>query len=102
MKSYETPWLVGSLFICSKCGVVLEKPENAETLKSDLRGFLKNTNDHKNVRVMVSGCLSICDKTAQAVMYQPNNGKTELFTVSADYQQGLEQIKTVLQKKLNK
>lgn len=101
MKSYETPWSVGSVFICNKCGAAFEKPDNAENLKKDLRVYLKEKDAHKKVRVMVSGCLDICEKPEQAVMYQSNEGPTKVFTVSSNYEESLAELKNILDKKIN-
>lgn len=100
MKNYSTPWTTGSMFICSKCGTAFEKADNAENLKKDLRGYLKGKDAHQKIRVIVSGCLNICEKTEQAVMYQPTVGATEVFTVSKEYQESLSDLKSVLDKKL--
>lgn len=101
MKKYETPWSVGSVFICNKCGAAFEKPDNAENLKKDLRIYLKEKDAHKKVRVMVSGCLDICEKTEQAVMYQSNEGPIQLFTVNNNYVESLTELKNILDKKIN-
>lgn len=100
MKNYETPWTVGSMFICTKCGAAFDQPDNAENLKKDLRGYLKEKDAHKKIRVMTSGCLNICEKPEQAVMYQPNTGATEIFTVEKKYSASLADLKTVLDKKI--
>lgn len=100
MKNYDTPWTVGSVFICNKCGAAFDKPNNAEDLKKDLRGYLKEKEAHKQIRVMVSGCLNICDKNEQAVAYQPVNGLTEVFTVDKKYDAAVKDLKTILDKKI--
>ncbi|MBC7466832.1 MAG: hypothetical protein H7256_12645 [Bdellovibrio sp.] len=101
MKNYDIPWTIGSVFICNKCGAAFDKPNNAEDLKKDLRVYLKEHDAHKQVRVMVSGCLNICDKNEQAVMYQLTNGPTEIFTVDKKYDAALNDLKTILDKKIN-
>lgn len=100
MKTYETPWSIGSLFICNKCGKAFDNPDQADQLKSDLRHFLKEKDGHKKIRVMVSGCLNVCDKEAQAVCYQPNQGPTEVFTVEKNYEKSLKELKVILEEKI--
>lgn len=100
MKTHEIPWAIGSMLICNKCGKSFDQPDQAEQLKSDLRGFLKEKDDHKKIRVMVSGCLNVCDKEAQAICYQPNQGSTEVFTVDQNFDKSRKELKTFLQNKL--
>jgi len=100
MKKYETPWSVGSMFICTKCGVAFDIPENAENLKKDLRGYLKTLDAHQKIRVITSGCLNICEKTEQAVVFQPNDGATEVFTVDKNFGLALNDLKSFLDKKI--
>lgn len=80
MKKFNPKFTVGSLFICSKCGQGFEKPENAENLKSTLRADLKAIDAHTKVRVMVSGCLGVCEVEQQTFAYYPNNGSIEVYT----------------------
>ena len=100
MKIHEVPWAVGSMLICNKCGKSFDQPDQADQLKSNLRGFLKENDDHKQIRVMISGCLNVCDKEAQAICYQPNQGSTEVFTVDKNFDKSLKELKTFLQNKL--
>lgn len=100
MKYYETPWTVGALFICNKCGKAFDKPDQAEKLKSDLRTFLKESDNHKKIRVMVSGCLNVCNKQEQAICYQPIHGTTEVFTVEQNYDKALKDLKNKLEKNI--
>ncbi len=100
MKKYETPWSVGSMFICNKCGIAFEKPEMAEKLKSELRGHLKDQDQHKKIRVMVTGCLSVCNRDEQTVMYQPKSGPTEVFTIGSGMGKNLDELKEFLKEKL--
>ena len=100
MKACETPWSVGSMLICNKCGKSFDQPDQADRLKSDLRSFLKENDSHKKIRVMVSGCLNVCDKEAQAVCYQPNQGATEVFTADKNFEKSVKDLKIFLQKKI--
>lgn len=84
MEKHNPKFSVGSVFICSKCGKDFSAPDNADELKSSLRAELRNDNeDHKKIRVMVSGCLGVCISGEQAFGYYPNNGKMELYTTSS-------------------
>lgn len=101
MKSYEPKFSVGSLFICSKCGKDFNQLENAEKLKSDLRLELKNLDDaHKKIRVMVSGCLGVCESGSQAFGYYPNQGSVELYVTSNQYQEAQAEILDLIKKKI--
>ena len=100
MKKYDTPWEIGSVFICNKCGIAFNEPESAEKLKSSLRTQLKSIDAHKKIRVMVTGCLSVCNKDEQTVMYQPVNGKSEVFTVGTDSTENLAELKQIIMNKL--
>lgn len=85
MKKYNPKFSLGSLFICSKCGKDFSEPDNADNLKSALRSELKNYNEaHKKVRVMVSGCLGVCEKGEQVFAYYPNEGEMELYTTDSN------------------
>ena len=96
MKKYDIPWNTGSMFICNKCGISFDQPDMADKLKTDLRQHLKDTEEHKKIRVMVTGCLSICKKSEQAIMYQPVAGKTEIFTVGKNFKDNLAELKSIL------
>lgn len=100
MKKFDTPWSVGSLFICEKCGASFEQAKMADKLKQELRSHLKEKDEHKKIRVMVTGCLNVCIKEEQAVMYQPNFGKTEIFTVGNDFKSNASKLKQILAAKL--
>lgn len=100
METRNTPWSVGALFICTKCGKAFDRPQQAEDLKTDLRSFLKEKNQQKDIRVMVSSCLNICEKEFQAVCYQPTSGSTEVFVVNKDYKKAKEELQSFLEKKV--
>jgi hypothetical protein len=85
MKKYNPKFSLGSLFICNKCGKEFLEPDHADNLKSALRSELKNYNEaHKKIRVMVSGCLGVCEKGEQAFGYYPNDGSIELNTTDSN------------------
>lgn len=100
MKKFDTPWTVGSMFICDKCGISFEQEKMADMLKQDLRLHLKENDQHKNIRVMVTGCLNVCSKGEQTVMYQPSVGKTEIFTIGNDFKSNLLELKQILAVKM--
>ncbi len=74
-KTKEVTWSSG-VWICSKCGNYLESAvkngpgqETAENLKTYLKTELsKRTSGSKDIRVMVSSCLSVCPRGQQAVV----------------------------------
>ena len=85
MKKFNPKFSVGSLFICSKCGQGFSNPapDQAEKLKSELRTDLKSIEAHTKVRVMVSGCLGVCEPDQQTFGYYPNTGAVEIYTSDA-------------------
>ena len=100
MKIFDTPWTSGSLLICNKCGKSFGRTENADLLKFDLKSYLKETENHKKIRVMVSGCLDVCQKEEQAVVFHPIEGKAQVFTVDQDYKTAFNDLKEFLTKKI--
>lgn len=82
MQKFNPKFSVGSLFICSKCGQGFSNPtpEQAEKLKSELRTELKAIDANTKVRVMVSGCLGVCEPDQQTFAYYPNSGSAEIYT----------------------
>ncbi len=102
MKKFETPWSIGSMFICDKCGASFDEPKMAEKLKSELRSHLKETDDNKKIRVMVTGCLSVCNKGEQTIMYQPRLGKTEILTIDNNFKANLVELKRFIAEKIEK
>lgn len=109
MKKHNPKFSVGSLYLCNKCGLKFNNSENAEQLKSSLRSELKNeNNDHKKIRVMVSGCLGICESGEQVFSYYPNEGLAEIYAIdqaelSQDNQaQGFKSILHFINNKIKK
>lgn len=99
MKPQTPKFSKGSLFICSKCGVSFDQPEQAEKLKTSLRGKLRETGKQTEVRVMVSSCLGVCIDEEQAFGYYPNEGKLELYTTSKDFNIAEQEILDFIHKK---
>lgn len=87
MQKFNPKFSVGSLFICSKCGQGFSNPtpEQAEKLKSELRSELKAIDAHTKVRVMVSGCLGVCEPDQQTFAYYPNSGSAEIYTSDKEH-----------------
>src|SRR5690349_8164728 len=81
MKKIDSPWRRGALLICTKCGKSisaksLDDPDDvAGNLKNYLKTNLKERGLAKQIRVMTSSFLDICEKEAQAVSYCAVNGK---------------------------
>jgi predicted metal-binding protein len=99
-KKYSTPWEIGSLFICTKCGAKYNQPNLAEEIKGDMRKELKSREEHTKVRVITSGCLGVCYPEEQTFAYMPNDGKTEVCTTALEKNQALAEIKDFVQKKI--
>ncbi len=99
-KKYSTPWEVGSLFICTKCGAKFNQPDLAEELKSSLRKDLKSRDENKKIRVMTSGCLNVCYPEEQTFAFMPIDGKTEVFTSELNEKQAYETIRKFIQQKI--
>ncbi len=101
MKKFDPKFTLGSLFICSKCGQGFNSPDQAEKLKSELRTDLKKNEAHTKVRVMVSGCLGICEPDQQTFAYYPNAGNAEIFTTDKNFDTAKNEIFGLIQTKLN-
>lgn len=101
MKKCEPKFSVGSLYICSKCGHSTNESDIAEKLKSQLRADLKKSENISKIRVIVGGCLGVCEKDQQTVAYYPNIGNLELYTTELEYSNALKNISLLLEQKLN-
>lgn len=102
IKKYSTPWEVGSLFICNKCGAKFNQPNLAEELKTDLRKELKQNEQQTKIRVIVSGCLNVCYPEEQTFSFQPIDGKTEVYTTALDKNTATQEISDFIKQKLQK
>jgi predicted metal-binding protein len=100
MKKFDPKFTLGSLFICSKCGQGFNSPDQAEKLKSELRTDLKKNEAHTKVRVMVSGCLGICEPDQQTFAYYPNSGNAEIFTTDKNFDTAKNEIFGLIQNKI--
>lgn len=99
-KKYNTPWEIGSLFICNKCGAKFNQPELAEKLKSSLRKDLKARDENKKIRVIVSGCLDVCYPEEQTFAFMPKTGETEVYTTQLDEKSAFEDIQNFIKNKI--
>lgn len=100
IKKVEPKFSVGSLFICSKCGQGFNSLDQAEKLKTELRTDLKNIEAHKKIRIMVSGCLGICEKDHQTFAYCPNEGRTEVYITDKNFSIAKSEILDFVQNKI--
>jgi predicted metal-binding protein len=75
MKDEELQWQKAAVFICTKCGKAIPgAPEDlAEQLKSEFKSEMKSLGLAKDIRVMTSSCLDICEVGYQAVALIPKN-----------------------------
>lgn len=81
MNKLEVPWEKACVLLCTKCGQSEDITiQLAENVKTEVRKELKAKNQNKQVRVMTSGCLSICINGKQAFAYLPINSNSEIYT----------------------
>lgn len=77
MKKEETPWSEAAVLICTKCNksisssALKEDGNCGENLKFYLKSKLKEAGKNKDIRVMTSSCLDVCEDGWQAVTYTP-------------------------------
>lgn len=76
----KTPWEIGAIFICTKCGAKFNEPTMAEELKSAIRKIQKGEETQTKIRVITSGCLNVCYPEKQTFTFMPVEGKTEVYT----------------------
>lgn len=83
MEKHPGPWSKGAVFICEKCGRRDDGDPAlkglAEDWKKEFKSRLRDEGHGKSVRVMVSGCLSLCPPDRQVAAWCPTDGKTELI-----------------------
>ncbi len=59
-----TPWTT-VLLVCRKCGKKLKGgfgPKHKDSLKGELRQALRDTGRRRDVKIIETGCLSLCPK----------------------------------------
>lgn len=98
----KTPWEIGSIFICTKCGAKFNEPNMAEEVKSEIRKKQKNDETQGKIRVVTSGCLGVCYPEKQTFAFMPTDGKTEVYTSELNKQIVLREIAEFLEKKITK
>lgn len=96
----KTPWEVGSIFICNKCGAKLNQPGIAEEVKSEIRKMQKADETQSKIRTIVSGCLGVCYPDKQTFGFMPINGPTEMYTTEIDKETIISEIRQLIAKKL--
>lgn len=98
----KTPWEIGSIFICIKCGAKYNELNLAEEVKSEIRKKQKDDETQGKIRVVTSACLGICYPEKQAFAFMPAEGKTEVYTTDLNKQIVLREIAELIEKKINK
>lgn len=98
-KLNKTPWEIGSLFICSKCGAKFNQPTLAEEVKTEIRKEQKANDTQTKVRVVVSGCLGVCFPEKQTIAFMPVSGTTEVYTCELVREQIVKDISEIIEKK---
>ena len=97
----KTPWEIGSIFLCSKCGAKVNQPNIAEEVKSEIRKIQKANETQTKIRTVVSGCLGVCYPDKQTFGFMPVDGKTEMFTTEINKDVIVEELKTFISKKIS-
>lgn len=97
----KTPWEIGSIFICTKCGGKFNEINMAEEIKTEIRKKQKTDETQGKIRVITSGCLGVCYPEKQTFAFMPVEGKTEVYTAELSKPAILNEISDLLKKKLN-
>ena len=97
----KTPWEVGSILLCSKCGAKVNQPTIAEEVKSEIRKIQKADDTQSKIRVVVSGCLGVCYPERQTFGFMPVDGKTEMYTTEINKEVILSELKQIISKKIS-
>lgn len=80
----KSPWEIGAVFICTKCGTKFNQPQLAEEVKSAVRKKQKAEETNGQIRVITSACLGVCYPEKQTFAFMPLEGKTEVYTTEID------------------
>ncbi|MGZ3743839.1 MAG: (2Fe-2S) ferredoxin domain-containing protein [Pseudobdellovibrionaceae bacterium] len=109
VEKQKTSWSEAVVLICEKCGkslddLKLKEPGNAsENLKKYLKSQLKEQGHGKQIRVVNSGCLDICQKNKVAMSYNPvDTSKHPQQTFTVHPEEDREQVLNYLLKTLKK
>ena len=100
-KINKTPWKIGTIFICTKCGGKSNEPNLAEEVKSEIRKKQKTDETQDKIRVIPSGCLGVCYPDKQTFAFMPVDGKTEVYTTELTKPSVLRDVTALLEKKLS-
>jgi hypothetical protein len=98
----KTPWEVGAVFVCSKCGAKFNQPNTAEETKSEIRKWQKAAETQDKIRVIVSGCQGVCYPERQTFSFMPVNGATEVFTTELGKEILVNEVKSLINTKLGR
>lgn len=98
----KTPWEIGSVFVCSKCGAKFNEPDIADQAKSEVRKFQKAEETQGKIRVIVSGCLGVCFPEKQTFTFMPVNGATEVYTTELNKDTLVTELKKLISSKIEK
>lgn len=96
----KTPWEIGSILMCSKCGAKFNEPNIAEDVKSEMRKLQKAEETQNKIRVIVSGCLGVCYPEKQTFSYMPVDGLTEIYTTELNKESLSAEVKDLIKRKL--
>jgi|GEM_PF-6839484 len=97
-KINQTPWEVGSIFICTKCAAKLNQPNLAEEVKTEIRKKQKADETQGKIRVITSGCLGVCYPEKQTIAFMPVEGKTEVYTVELNKQVLIQEVAELIER----
>lgn len=105
MKAADHTWQKAAVFICTKCQKAIDPKtlsqtgDIAESLKTQLKKAMNEAGRGKEIRVMTSSCLSICEDGFQAITIFPAETETSkkiesmIFHPESDYNEVLEYLK---------
>ena len=99
-KINQTPWEIGSIFICTKCGGKFNEANLAEEVKTEIRKKQKADETQGKIRVITSGCLGVCYPEKQSIAYMPVEGRTEVFTTELNKPVVIQEVAELIEKKL--
>lgn len=97
----KTPWEIGSIFICTKCGGKFNNSNLAEEVKTEIRKKQKEEETQTKIRVIPSGCLGVCYPEKQTIGYMPVDGKTEIYTTDLNKEVILQEVSDLIKKKIS-
>lgn len=98
----QSPWEIGSVFICTKCAAKSNMPTLAEEVKTDVRKKQKAEETQGKIRVITSSCLGVCYPEKQTFAFMPVDGKTEIYTTEINKEVLTNEVNELLMRKINK